>query len=59
MLPFAFSHGSFDDANVCHCSLLLDDELSLLLSGVIVTGSMARHAVEVEAMTLAAQWCCI
>ena len=58
VLPFAFYHGSFDDANVCHRSLLLDDVLSLLLSDVIVTGSMARPVVEVKTMTLAAQWCC-
>ena len=44
---------------VCRRTLLLDDVLSLLLLGVIVTGSMARHAVEVETMALAAQWCCI
>ena len=45
---------------VCRRTLLLDDELSLLLSGVIVTGtgSMARPVVEVKTMTLAAQWCC-
>ena len=58
LLHFAFYHGSFDDANVCHRSLLLDDVLSLLLSDVIVTGSMARPVVEVKTMTLAAQWCC-
>ena len=40
---------------VCRRTLLLDDVLSLFLSGVIiVTGSMARHVVEVETRTLTA-----
>ena len=33
VLPFAYYHGSFDDANVCHRSLLLDDVMSLLFIG--------------------------